>query len=175
MVLAGLVPGLFQRRSDVVVRCSTSRCTSVADHELTIRGLYRPAGVLGGIQRGTIGRYLIDREGASKPKGGAAGDEDRADTDVLARVARTRATRGWRRGRRNIRRRSRQARNATDYEAPTAYSEKPRRPPTGDVKTRHSEEHRPERLLAAAAQHGNDRSDPGPPDAEPTEEISGRT
>ena len=55
-------------------------------NELTVFAAFTALLVfLGGISGVTIGRYLIDRAGAYKPKSGG-GEEDRADTDVFAAV-----------------------------------------------------------------------------------------
>ena len=55
-------------------------------NELTVFAAFTALLVfLGGISGVTLGRYLIDRAGAYKPKGGG-GEEDRADTDVFAAV-----------------------------------------------------------------------------------------
>ena len=78
---------------------------------------------LGAISGVAIGRWRVDRAGAYKPQGGAAGrgDQDRADTDVFAAVRSEQATAqgaAWPQ--------EQTASVATaerDYEAPTAYSQ----------------------------------------------------
>jgi hypothetical protein len=80
---------------------------------------------LGAIAGVTVGRWRIDRAGAYKPQGGAAGgDDERADTDVFAAVRSDQAAAGaaeW------PQEQSTAVATAEreDYQAPTAYSEEP--------------------------------------------------